>query len=257
VRALVLAALAGFGVHVLVGRPSFPWRVAHLDGPDEHPGRRRPRRGPQPRHLRRHSRSRTGERSAAAPPDDLADCADLLHVAAAGGAGVLDALDVVLDASPAGGPTARALRTVRSDFDRGIDLVTAVDRLPDLLGGHGRALAAALAATATTGTALAPAMRALADAERGRRRRHLEARLRRLPVLLLLPLVGLVLPAFVVVALVPTAVATARSGSGLGALGAAADPPMSPPPRHPTDGRPPWTEPPTTAASAPEVVAHA
>jgi pilus assembly protein TadC len=66
----------------------------------------------------------------------------------------------------------------------------------------------------TSGAPLGPALQRLADAERRRQRRRAEARARRLPVLLLAPVVGLVLPAFLVLTIVPVAVSAADGGLG-------------------------------------------
>ena len=84
--------------------------------------------------------------------------------------------------------------------------------MPDDLGPAVRPLVTALVSTTRAGAPLAPALQRLADTERRRQRREAETRVRRLPVLLLAPLVGLVLPAFVVLTIVPVATTTARTG---------------------------------------------
>ena len=140
---------------------------------------------------------------------DLAACCDLLAVAASAGCSLRQAVSAVGDAD--GGPVARALARVGADVDRGTPLVDAVERLPDHVGPDVRPLVSALVVAAGAGTPVAPALQRLADAERRRGRRLVEARIRRLPVLLLVPLVTFILPAFVVMTLVPVGLAAARS----------------------------------------------
>ncbi len=64
-----------------------------------------------------------------------------------------------------------------------------------------------LLAAARSGAAVAPLFALLAENARAEARHAAEARARRLPVLLLLPLVGCFLPAFVCLAVAPTALA--------------------------------------------------
>jgi tight adherence protein C len=66
-----------------------------------------------------------------------------------------------------------------------------------------RPLADALLASDRLGVPVAPALARLASEERTALRRRAEAHARRVPVRLLFPLVFLVLPAFVVLTLVP------------------------------------------------------
>jgi tight adherence protein C len=115
---------------------------------------------------------------------------------------------------------AGALGRVADDFDRGVPLADGLARLPDHLGPGAAPLSTTLSVAAVSGTPVGPALQRLADAERRRSRRAAEARARRLPVLLLGPLVGLVLPAFVVLTIVPAALSSVGR----------ADSPSAPPP---------------------------
>ncbi len=140
------------------------------------------------------------------PPRDLAAAVDLLAVAVTAGYSLHGAVRVA--GAEGSGPTARALADVAGAFDRGVPLADGLARLPAALGPAAGPLSTTLSVAASSGTPLGPALARLADAERRRTRRAAEARARRLPVLLLGPLVGLVLPAFVVLTLVPAALAS-------------------------------------------------
>jgi hypothetical protein len=124
---------------------------------------------------------------------------------------------------------ADALRVAAEDAARGVPLVAAVERMADraAAGPELRPLVSTLVVAAGSGTPVGPALQRLADAERRRRRRAVEARIRRLPVLLLLPLVLCVLPAFVLMTLVPVGLAAARGTADAvpGALAPRSDPP--------------------------------
>ena len=74
-------------------------------------------------------------------------------------------------------------------------------------GPRARAFAAAVTGSMRTGVPLAPEMERLGRELRDDRRRRLEGKVRRLPVLLLFPLVLCVLPALGLVAIVPVLVA--------------------------------------------------
>lgn len=143
-------------------------------------------------------------------PRDLVVVIDLLHVAVSAGHTLHTAIDQVGRAGD--GPVAAALRDVARAFDQGHALVDALGELPGSLGPEVRPLVTTLVASLRSGAPLAPALQRLADAERRRARRRAEERVRRLPVLLLAPLVGLVLPAFVVLTIVPVGWTTARAG---------------------------------------------
>jgi pilus assembly protein TadC len=170
--------------------------------------------------------------------DDLAACCDLLAVAAASGATVTTAIQAVGDTGR--GPVAAALGRAGEDVRRGTDLADAIGGLGRTLGPGGQALTTTLLTAASSGAPPAPSLLRLADSERRRARRRVEGRVRRLPVLLLLPLVGCILPAFVLLTLVPVGLSAAR-GAGLTAPAdpsahpVRSAPSTSPVPLHPPD----------------------
>jgi Flp pilus assembly protein TadB len=84
----------------------------------------------------------------------------------------------------------------------------------DDLGPHMRPLVDALVADVRYGAPLAAALERLAEQQRVEQRFALEARVRRAPVAMLLPLTLCVLPAFVLLAIVPLVVGALQ---GLGA----------------------------------------
>lgn len=147
-------------------------------------------------------------------PADLAACCDLLAVAAGSGLNVADSIRAVGAVSP--GPVGTMLESVADEVDRGGRLVEVLARRSGTVAAPVRPLVTTLVTTAVSGSPAAPSLQRLADAERRRSRRRTEARIRRLPVLLLLPLVGLVLPAFVLLTLVPAGLSAAVD-TGVGA----------------------------------------
>lgn len=160
---------------------------------------------------RRSARQR--RRADAALARDLPAAVDMLRVAVTAGHTLHTA---VVEVSRLGaGPVAAALAEAVDSFDRGGRLVESIGELPERHGPSLRPLCTTLVVAASSGAPLAPALQRLADAERRRLRRRTEERVRRLPVLLLAPLVGLVLPAFVLLTVVPVGLTTARSGLDL------------------------------------------
>lgn len=137
-------------------------------------------------------------------------------VAALAGHGPLGAVEAAADASD--GPVGSALSRALAEHRRGADLSVALDTVVDRTGPQAHALVGAVRSALGEGAPLAPSLHRLADAERLRTRRRIEARVRRLPIVLLLPLVALVLPAFVLVTLVPVGVTVGRDVSVLGPL---------------------------------------
>lgn len=131
----------------------------------------------------------------------LPELVDLLIVAAAAGQPVPACLASVAERSPV------AMRPVLVRADRRVQRGEAVavalaDAGPGL-GPLGPTVAEALVAAHRTGTPLRPALERVAAVARDRRRRAAEEAARRLPVTLLFPLVCCVLPAFVLLAVVP------------------------------------------------------
>jgi len=181
---VVSLAVAGC-VAVALWPRSFPWRAS-----EALPRPIRPRRVSRPRPDR-------------APTVDLPACAELLSVALSAGCGMHEALVAVGDTDGPGS----ALHDSASELRRGVPLLDVIDRISSRHGAGWQGLATVLSLGATAGTPSADALRRLAGAERMRTRRRTEQRVRRLPVLLLLPLTTLVLPAFVLVTFVPLAIA--------------------------------------------------
>ena len=206
---VVLALLSSLSAWLLVDRRAPPARLLAL-APRDRPGRSAPwtadlqagvRRSSSRRHRPAPTRRRADGRVA-----DLAASVDLLAVAVSAGYSLHGAVRVA--GTEGAGPVAAALGRVAAEFDRGVPLAEGLAELPQTLGPEASVLATTLSVAAASGTPLGPALQRLADAERRRSRRAAEARARRLPVLLLGPLVGLVLPAFVVLTIVPAALSS-------------------------------------------------
>ena len=144
---------------------------------------------------------------------NLCDVIDLLLLAATAGHTLHGGVAAVGDVAE--GPVGVALGDVAGATRRGASLTDELEAMEDRLGPAVRPLVSTLVLAATSGAPLAPALARLGDHERRGLRRRAEARVRRLPVLLLAPLVGLVLPAFVVLTIVPVAVNTAGTAADL------------------------------------------
>lgn len=184
---LVLGALAAWSIWSISGVGGrYPWRIAELSPATP----RAPRRNEDLPALER----------------DLPAATDLLRVAATAGHTVHGAVSAV--GLRGTGPVAAALRSAIEEFDRGVPLADSLAALPDRFGDPIRPLTTTLVMAMETGDPLEPALSRLAERERRRLRRRSEERVRRLPVALLVPLVTLVLPAFVLLAIVPVALTT-------------------------------------------------
>lgn len=136
---------------------------------------------------------------------DVPTGADLLAVAISAGAPIQQALtDVaaVLRNSGKASPVVSA----GDRLERGAELSAVLDTMAQV-GGGWHSLATQLSLSVDSGASSDGALRRLAAQERLRIRRERERRARRLPVLLLLPLTTMVLPAFVLVTVVPFVVA--------------------------------------------------
>lgn len=145
-----------------------------------------------------------------------------------------DAVELLVMAVQSGSPPSRAVHdvaalvdeSVRPGFDavvhrleRGRRLADAITALPEMLGPAAAPVADAITAADRYGTPLGPVLDGLASDARDDRRRHAEARARRLPVRLSFPLVVCTLPSFVLLAIVPAL---------LGALAGLPASPLSP-----------------------------
>jgi hypothetical protein len=241
----VVGSLASFAVLLLSGTlRRWPWRVAELSrAPDEPPGaadepqratdgslavvpsatssatrsavtgrdRCAPHAARAPTQRRGRHRDRASRATSGALERDLPMAIDLLALAVSAGHSLHTA--VVSVATTTVGPVADALRDAVDGFERGGRLGEELARLPERHGAPLQPLVTTLTASLASGSPVLPALQRLGDAERRRLRRRTEERVRRLPVVLLAPLVGLVLPAFVIVTIVPVALTTARSES--------------------------------------------
>lgn len=139
----------------------------------------------------------------------LAELCDVLGAAVRAGLNLTLALEVAEDLGP---PVfVGALRSIRERVERGERLVVALDRLPSMLGDSIRPITGLLQSADRDGIALARLVDALAADARRERRQHIERNARRLPVLLLGPLVGCVLPAFMILTVVPVVIASVLS----------------------------------------------
>ena len=141
---------------------------------------------------------------------ELPQLLDLL--AAASSAGLSASLALRRAAGALEGPLAEELRGVLEAVDLGgrwrDELRATADRLalPDL-----RRTVAALTRTETLGSSLAASMQELADRVRASRRAAVTERARTAPVKMLFPLVFLVLPAFLLLTVVPVLLTTLQS----------------------------------------------
>lgn len=131
----------------------------------------------------------------------LADVIDLFAVGLLSGNTVAEATKQVCDWSE--GEFADAFAWCNRRVDSGLTLGDALEMLPARLGPQTRPLIAALVATERYGAPIAQNLAQLAAETRADLRRQAEASARRLPVALLFPLVACVLPAFLLVTVVP------------------------------------------------------
>ncbi len=138
--------------------------------------------------------------------DELPEVIDLVRLGLASGGSNLVALQAVA-ARPAG-PVTDALAAVVAQVAAGHRMADALEDLPGVLGEPIRSLVRALVSAERYGVELGPTLDRLADEARDDRRRRAQTRARRVPVQMLLPLVVCILPAFVVLTLVPTLVST-------------------------------------------------
>lgn len=134
----------------------------------------------------------------------MPELVDLFAVAASAGLPVAAALRVVADRSP---PAVRTLVVGAEERRaRGLPIDRCLAQLGEELGPPGLPLVDALRRAAASGAALSPMLDEVAAGAREARRRSAEAAARRLPVAMLLPLAGCILPAAVLLAVVPVVI---------------------------------------------------
>ncbi len=214
--AVLFGLLSSWAVLHLFGYTrSWPWRVADLQGinPRSHSrqggraAQQNAKHKPRQSHHQSARQSRHSDRQIAA---EIPAVLDLLHIAVTAGHSLHTAVAAVGGSGT--GMVIEGLAEVQRRFERGGRLTDELAKLPDRLGPELQPLSTTLIVAASSGAPLGPSLQRLADAQRRRVRRHTEERVRRLPVLLLAPLITLVLPAFVLLTVVPVAITTARTG---------------------------------------------
>jgi tight adherence protein C len=126
---------------------------------------------------------------------------DLFTMAAAAGLPAASALHAVAQRAP--GPLRSAVQLAAAHQRSGATLASSLELLRAHGGQRCGQLVDAVAAAARDGTPLVPALAGVAASTRDQRRRAAEEAARRLPVTLLFPLACCVLPAAVLLALVP------------------------------------------------------
>lgn len=159
--------------------------------------------------------------------DELPDLIDLLVLATSAGLSVPAAMPRIAPWCP---PSLRpGLDTATTAMARGTVAHLAVAHLVDVdtdnaWGDAGRPLVHAINDHLVHGTPLAPALHRVAADARARRRRAAQTRARRLPILLLFPLVTCTLPAFGLLTVAPIVVSTLQSLDGKTLEATASDP---------------------------------
>lgn len=139
----------------------------------------------------------------------LAPTIDLIAVVVGAGGTIGEAVEVVSERGP--DVTRPAFTRVRTAQRRGVLLADALAALPDQLGSEFHPLATALVVSAQGGAPVGALLQRLADEANQARRRVVETRVRRLPVVLIVPLVVCQLPAVIVGSVVPLALLALRS----------------------------------------------
>ena len=132
----------------------------------------------------------------------LPEAVDLFALACSAGLSVRLALDAV--APRLLGPVGDALRRAQQQIRLGVDTAEALEALPSLAGEPLRLLVRPLTDALRYGSSLGPALERAAATARDERRRQVEMIARQVPLRLLFPLTVCVLPAFVLLTVVPT-----------------------------------------------------
>jgi tight adherence protein C len=142
----------------------------------------------------------------------VADLVELFVTAIGAGLTVRLAVDVVTPRAPE--VFAAGFEDVRDRLDRGEQLADALERLVLHHGEPVRPLVGALVSSQRYGVPIGSSLAEVAAEARRERRRQAEICARRLPVLLLFPLVVCTLPAFAVLTLLPTLAGALASLNG-------------------------------------------
>jgi tight adherence protein C len=140
---------------------------------------------------------------------ELPEVVELFMVAVASGLNLRLSIEAVGERGPP--RFGAALRRAAADVADGARVADALDAHLAPLGDTARPLATALLGSARYGTALTSVLERLSIETRQLRRRQAEEAIRRVPVKLLFPLVLLVLPAFVLLTVVPLLASALRS----------------------------------------------
>ena len=153
--------------------------------------------------VQRRRATRQRHRARADVLGELPEAVDLFSLAASAGLSVRLAVDVVAPrlAGPVGGALSRAARQMRL----GVNTAEALEALTAAPAGDSlRLLVRPLTDALRYGSPLGPALQRAAVVARTERRRQAETAARRVPLRLLFPLTMCVLPAFVLLTIVPT-----------------------------------------------------
>ena len=157
----------------------------------------------------RMQRRRRERRRLAVLEAGLPEVVDLLALAVGAGANV--SLAVAAAGRRGTGPLAAELARVAADVGRGRRLADALDELPARCGEPTRPLVSVLTASERYGSPLGPALERLGDDVRRQRQRRAEEAARKVPVLLLFPLVLCILPAFALLTVAPLVAGALRA----------------------------------------------
>lgn len=206
------ALLALGAARALLGRQRARRRALHRDG--EHPagGERTSRKASRPRWRSRLTArlpvgllaARRASRQRRRQADDLPVAVEVVRMALGAGLTPADALRTAEATVPE--VLAPAFSAAVAALDAGAGLRDALEALVREAPGA-EALVEVLGVSDELGAAVGSSLAALGAELRAERRRHREARARTVPVRLLFPLVFLVLPAFLLLAVVPSLLA--------------------------------------------------
>ena len=139
---------------------------------------------------------------------ELSWLAGLIRVGVGAGLPVGRALSEAADRGT--GPASSALVSALGRTERGVAMADAVDGLRVEFGEDGRPLVAALVGSIRHGAPIGPALDLVAADLRLRARRRAEVQARKVPVRMLFPLVTCILPAFILLSVVPMVAASLR-----------------------------------------------